>query len=144
MPRLAQRAERPTIQLPRVSRRTVRYAACGVSLVAGFFLVRGHLHAPVLSKGAGAKQKLESKTFAWVPVSRARSYRVVFEQNGRVIYSSRTRQPRLRLRAKWTYRGHRHALYAGAYQWYVWPIFRTAKGSHRGHAVVDSTLTIPG
>jgi hypothetical protein len=141
LPRIPQGVQRPTVQLPRVSNRALRYAACGLALLAaGLFLLRAFD-----SKGAPGHghQKLESKTFAWVPVSGARAYRVVFKQDGRVIYASRTRSPRLTLHARWAYRGHRHALYPGVYQWYVWPIHRTAKGSHRGPAAVDSTLTIP-
>lgn len=142
MPRLPQGAQRQALQLPKVSKRALRYAVCGLALIAaGVFLVRA-----LDSRGApgSGRQKLEPKTFAWVSVSSARAYRVAFEQDGRVIYASRTRSPRLTLHPRWTYRGHRYALNPGVYQWYVWPIYRTAKGSRRGPAAVDSTLTITG
>lgn len=131
----------PTLRLPAVPTRALRYAVFGLVLaVAGVFLVRT-VHSRLTHALAG--HKLEAKTFAWVPVHGARAYRVQFRDHGRVIYSSRTREPRLRLRARWTYHAHRYALTPGVYQWYVWPIFRTAKGSHRGPASVNSTLTIP-
>lgn len=141
-PRLPQSVRVPTGRLPVRSTRALRYAACGLVLaVAGLFLVRAfHSRA---THGTTNSQNVEAQTFAWVPVQAAKSYKVQFRHDGRVIYSSRTRQPRLRLRARWTYRAHRYALHAGVYQWYVWPIFRTAKGSHWGRPSVNSTLTIP-
>jgi hypothetical protein len=90
------------------------------------------------------RPKVEPKTFMWVPVTGADSYDVEFEHQGRVIYSSRTRQPRLKLDARWTYHARRYAFVPGVYHWYVWPIFRNASGSHRGPASVSSTMTIPG
>jgi hypothetical protein len=122
----------------------LRFAACVVAVgLVGLFAARAlHLH---LAAGGAAKSttKPEAKTFAWVPVRGASSYVVEFVGKGRVIYLSRTRQPRLSLAAFWTYRGRRHALRPGVYRWYVWPILRTAKGPHRGRPSVSSTMTIP-
>jgi hypothetical protein len=161
-----------SLSVPRaVPRRALGYAACALGLaVVGHFAVRAfhsrdhawlsrpdrvvaqarpstnrpHVQPatrPAVVPKTGAN--VEPKTFAWVPVPGARAYDVEFEQGGRVIYSSRTRQPRLRLGATWTYHARRYAFYPGVYHWHVWPIFPTAQGSHRGPASVVSTMTIP-
>jgi hypothetical protein len=137
--------------MPAVSAHVRRYATYGVALVVVGVLatrapdfLRDHGFWPGSSRSAAAAGAVKPMTFAWVPVPRARSYKVEFALDGRVIYVSRTRRPRLRLRTRWTYRAHRYTLKPGAYHWYVWPIFRTAKGSHRGPPSVSSTLTIPG
>jgi hypothetical protein len=144
-------------RLPALSISALRYGACGLALaVAGLFLVRAfHSRDRAFSNGSKRtavaathattnRQNVEPKTFAWVPVPGADSYDVEFEHHGRVIYSSRTGQPRLRLDARWTYHARRYAFDPGVYHWSVWPIFPTAKGSHRGRVSVSSTLTIPG
>lgn len=147
IPRLSQGTREPTIRLPALSGRALRYLAFGVVLVVAAVLAVRAFHAlsnRINGTAATGHQRIEAKTFAWVPVPRARAYVVKFTLHGRVIYASRTRQPRLRLAARWRHNGRRYALYPGVYQWFVWPVFRTAKGSHRGPASVRSTLTIPG
>lgn len=156
-PRLTQGVREPAFRLPHLSTRHLRYVAWALALAfAAIFLSRAaglahrafswvsHHAAAAAGEPTKKRQRLETKTFAWVPVAGARAYAVEFAHDGRVIYLSRTRQPRLKLPALWTYRGRRHGLRPGAYHWYVWPILRTANGSHRGRASVSSTLTIPG
>jgi hypothetical protein len=136
---------RVEVRLPALPTRHLRFAACVVAVgLVGLFAARA-LHLHVAAGGAAkSKAKPEAKTFAWVPVRGARSYVVEFVGKGRVIYLSNTRAPRLKVPAFWTYRGRRHALRPGAYHWYVWPILRTASGSHRGRPSVSSTLKIAG
>jgi hypothetical protein len=137
--------KRVELRLPAVSTRHLRFAACVIAVgLVGLFGARAlHLH---IAAGDAVKStaKPEPKTFAWVPVRGARSYVVEFAGQGGEIYLSKTRVPRLKLAAFWTYRGRRHALRPGVYHWYVWPIVRTARGFHRGRAAVSSTLTVPG
>jgi hypothetical protein len=57
----------------------------------------------------------------WTRVRDATYYNVQLFRNGRKILSAWPKRPQLQLREKWRFRGRRHRLVDGRYQWYVWP-----------------------
>jgi hypothetical protein len=57
----------------------------------------------------------------WTAVRGARYYNVQLFRDGRKILSAWPKRPQLQLRKTWRFRGRRHRLVDGRYQWYVWP-----------------------
>ena len=80
---------------------------------------------------------VQSPAFVWVAVPGASRYEVVFERDGKVVYSATTRSTRLELPRSWRYDGKAYALERGRYHWTVWPIV----DGNRGKPVVSSDYT---
>jgi hypothetical protein len=68
----------------------------------------------------------------WKPVSRARYYNVQLRR-GRKVLSSWPTTPRLQLRRRWTFRGHRYRLRPGRYVWYLWAGYGPRSAARYGH-----------
>jgi len=82
------------------------------------------------------------RDFAWAPVKGASRYDVQIRRAGRVIYSSTTSAPRVRIPREWQRSGRTLVLSPGTYQWYVWPVVGSGAGSRRGAAVVATTFAV--
>ncbi len=72
---------------------------------------------------------------AWRAVAGATYYNVQVHRNGKKVLSLWPTRARLPLRARWTFRGRRHALTAGTYTWYVWPAFGSRREARYGAAL---------
>ena len=81
---------------------------------------------------------VQSPAFVWVAVPGASRYEVVFERDGKVVYSAATRSTRLELPRSWRYDGKAYRLERGRYHWTVWPIV----DGNRGKPVVSSDYTV--
>ncbi|HET6920503.1 MAG TPA: hypothetical protein VFI46_13700, partial [Jiangellaceae bacterium] len=76
-----------------------------------------------------------ARTFAWVPQARAAYYQVALFRNGRSVYQTRTRAPRLTL-------PRRVRFIPGDYRWTVQPAIRAQNGMRLAAPIVDSTFRV--
>jgi RTX calcium-binding nonapeptide repeat (4 copies) len=98
-----------------------------ICVVASSFLL-GSLAVPDTAEGkqrrafprAGAVVA-KPPLLRWQRVRAAELYNVQLFRNGRKILSRFPDRPRLQLRRKWTYHGHRYRLRPAVYRWFVWP-----------------------
>jgi hypothetical protein len=70
--------------------------------------------------------------FAWGPVAGASAYEVEIRSDQAVVFSARTRAPRVRIPAR---------LAPGTYRWYVWPL-RAGAVRKAAAAVVASSFVV--
>ena len=76
-----------------------------------------------------------ARTFAWAPQARAAYYQVALFRNGRSVYQTRTRAPRLIL-------PRRVRFIPGNYRWTVQPAFQAQNGMRLADPIVDSTFRV--
>jgi hypothetical protein len=90
---------------------------------------------PVPSGRRKLPQFKPARTFAWVSHAGAAYYQVAFFRNGRRVYQTRTRAPRLTLprRVRFT---------PGNYRWTVQPAIRVKNGVRLADPIVDSTFRL--
>jgi hypothetical protein len=96
---------------------------------------------PPRQSAAHSDQPVRPTTFAWVPVEKARAYRVEIFRGDRRIFVARTAKPRLTVPARWRYQGRRHTLAPGRYRWLVRPAFGGA-ARNLGKPVVRASLVV--
>ena len=73
----------------------------------------------LLSPGAGSSLS-RPPMLRWRKIARASYYNVQLFRNGKKILSAWPRHNQYQLRSKWRYRGKRHRLLPGTYQWFLW------------------------
>ena len=71
----------------------------------------------------------------WRRVKGADYYNVQLYRGGRKLLSAWPHGNHLQLKRNWTYRGHKHALKRGRYEWYVWPGYGPRSKHHYGHLI---------
>jgi DNA-directed RNA polymerase specialized sigma24 family protein len=81
------------------------------------------------------------RTFSWPPAEDAAGYTFVLYRGEDVIFTGRTRAPRLALPAEWRHDGRVQRLEPGTYRWAVWPIIR-GTGRPAPEAVVAARIAI--
>jgi hypothetical protein len=80
--------------------------------------------------------------FVWSRVPGAHSYDVQFFRGNERVLVATTRDVRIVLSRRWSYRGRRFGLTPGRYRWYVWPLFRAGRSVRRGKAIVQATFVV--
>lgn len=83
--------------------------------------------------------RLEPRRFAWAPTQGASGYHVELFRREARIYAADTKEPQIAVPTHWTLKGHRYALTAGEYRWFVWPV---VSGLRASSATVQATLTV--
>jgi hypothetical protein len=78
--------------------------------------------------------------FAWAPVDGATGYHVELFSGSSLVFATETRDAQMVLPRTWTYRGERHRLRPGEYQWLVWAKDGAVR---RSRAVVQAQLVVP-
>ncbi len=81
---------------------------------------------------------------AWRVANRARFYNVQVYRHGRKILSRWPHRPRLKLRSRWTYKGHVFRLRPAAYTWFVWPSYGPPASPRYGRMLGRSSFRIVG
>ena len=124
-------------------------AGVGITLfVVGHRATPAHRSTPAVSTASPASPTTSPRTgsagrdFAWAPVKGASRYDVQIRRAGKIIYSTTTSAPRVRIPREWQRSGRTLVLSPGTYQWYVWPMVGSGAGSRRGAAVVATTFTV--
>jgi hypothetical protein len=99
----------------------------------------GQRRSPATPPVPSGRRKLPqfepARTFAWVPQARAAYYQLALFRNGRSVYQTRTRAPRLTLprRVRFT---------PGQYRWTVRPAIRDQNRMRLADPIVDSTFRV--
>jgi hypothetical protein len=78
----------------------------------------------------------------WKRVKGADYYNVQLYKGGRKLLSAWPRGNHLQLKKSWTYRGHRHSLRAGRYDWYAWPGYGSRSQHRYGHLIAHKQFRI--
>ena len=78
----------------------------------------------------------------WRGVRGADYYNVQLYKSGRKVLSAWPRGTHLQLRRRWTFRGRRHVLTAGHYDWYAWPGFGSRSQHRYGRLIVHRSFTV--
>lgn len=126
-------------------------AAVATSAIYAERLTSGHRNAQIGNAASRAVTQhatanavtASGRLFGWPPVADASAYTVEIIRSGELIYSHTTRAPNVRVPDRWQRNGRSMTLSPGTYRWYVWPVFGSGAGSHRGRgAVVAATLKI--
>ena len=97
---------------------------------------------PAQTPVGGSAASESPRTFGWVPVERARYYRVSFFRGKTKIFETWPKRPPLVLPARWTYKGRAHRLGPGVYRWIVRPGFGPRRQERYGEPIVDASLVI--
>ena len=82
----------------------------------------------------------EPRRFAWAPVKGAVSYRFELFRGDKQVLEAKTTQPVYEVAGTWRQGRRTESLVAGAYRWYVWPVFASGPAAE---AVVQAKLSIP-
>jgi hypothetical protein len=121
--------------------------AVSAALVVAFSLVSPETDegsvAPKTRASTTASSAVASRSvpaFVWVPTRGATGYEFRLLRRGTVVFTARTRQPRLTLPRRWSASGRERRLTPGVYLWDVRPLF----GARRGAIVVRARLTVAG
>jgi hypothetical protein len=64
-------------------------------------------------------------TFVWAAQPEAAAYEFQLFQDGQRVFRARLDKPRIELPGHWRWGGLPHALLAGSYRWYVWPVLKS-------------------
>jgi hypothetical protein len=90
---------------------------------------------------SGPVAPARERTFSWPPADDAVGYTFVLYRGEDVVYTGRTRSPRLALPAEWRHDGRVQRLEPGTYRWAVWPIMK-GTGRPAPQAVVAARIVI--
>jgi hypothetical protein len=96
---------------------------------------------PVFAPAAGAVLRAPARA-AWTEVEGARFYNAQLYRGATKVLSTWVLEPRLRLRASWTYEGRRLGLRDGRYRLYVWPAFGTRAKPRYGKLLGATTFVV--
>jgi hypothetical protein len=78
----------------------------------------------------------------WKRVKGADYYNVQLYRAGRKVLSAWPHGTHLQLKRRWTYKGRRHTLSAGRYDWYAWPGFGRRSHHRYGRLIVHKHFTV--